>query len=105
MVRHRLSSRLSLSQLLTFAAETFAENVYITGYYYHDIGLCVSQDTTAYSEYLWVPSFTFETILALLAVWAGIKHSRQQYRSQSARFNIPQLVDSLIHGNVIYFVW
>ena len=95
----------SLSQVLTFAAETFTENIYVTGYYYHDIKLCVSNVTPAYSGYLWVPSFTFEAILALLAVWAGIKHSRQQSRPQSARFNMSQLVDSLIHGNVIYFVW
>ncbi|KIM57308.1 hypothetical protein SCLCIDRAFT_130746, partial [Scleroderma citrinum Foug A] len=66
--------------------------------------LCVSNVTPAYSGYLWVPSFTFEVILALLAVWAGIKHFKQKSRPQAARFNISQLVDSLIHGNVIYFV-
>ena len=53
---------------------------------------------------LWIPPFVFEAILALLAVGAGIKHSRQESRSQSLRFNKPQLVGFLIRGNVIYFV-
>ncbi|KIM58906.1 hypothetical protein SCLCIDRAFT_85946, partial [Scleroderma citrinum Foug A] len=53
---------------------------------------------------IWIPPFAFEAILALLAVWAGIKHSRQESRSQPVRFNKSQLVGSLIHGNVIYFV-
>jgi len=84
--------------------ETIAEHLYITGYYHHDIELCVGYVTAPYNADIWIPPFVFEAILALLALWAGIKHSRQQSRSQSARFNRPRLVDSLVHGNVIYFV-
>ncbi|KIM61545.1 hypothetical protein SCLCIDRAFT_877647 [Scleroderma citrinum Foug A] len=87
-----------------FSNETFAEHIYITGYYYHDIELCLGYVTPAYNGYIWVPPFVFEAILALLAIWAGIKHSRQQSRSRSARFNKSRLVDSLVHGNVVYFV-
>ncbi|KIM63759.1 hypothetical protein SCLCIDRAFT_116507, partial [Scleroderma citrinum Foug A] len=84
--------------------ETFAEHIYIIGYYHHDIELCLGDVIPAYNGYIWVPPFVFEAILALLAVWAGIKHYGQQPHSKLARFNKPRLVDSLIHGNVIYFV-
>jgi len=66
--------------------------------------LCIGYVTPVYNDDIYVPPFAFEAILALLAVWAGIKHSRQQSRSQSARFNKSRLVDSLVHGNVIYFI-
>ena len=101
MVRHWLPLRFSLSQILIFAAETFVEHIYITGYYDHDIELCFAYVAPAP---IWIPPFAFEAILALLAVWAGIKHSRQEFRSQPVRFNKSQLVGSLIHGNVVYFV-
>ena len=104
MVRHWHPLRFSLCQVLISATETFAEHIYITGYYYHDIELCLGYVTPAYNGYIWVPPFVFEAILALLAIWAGIKHSRQQSRSRSARFNKSRLVDSLVHGNVVYFV-
>ena len=104
MVRHWLPLRSSLSQVLISATETFAEHIYIIGYYHHDIELCLGDVIPAYNGYIWVPPFVFEAILALLAVWAGIKHYGQQPHSKLARFNKPRLVDSLIHGNVIYFV-
>ncbi|KIM57304.1 hypothetical protein SCLCIDRAFT_1138909 [Scleroderma citrinum Foug A] len=72
------------------------------GQYYNHIAICYGYIVPAYTH-IWVPSFTFDTILALLAVWAGIKHSRQQSYAHS-RFNKPRLVDILIHGNVVYFI-
>ncbi|KIM57306.1 hypothetical protein SCLCIDRAFT_1139539 [Scleroderma citrinum Foug A] len=81
---------------------TFAEHIYITGYYYSDVELCYGYTVSAYG-YIWVPSFTFDAILAILAAWAGIQHSRQQSYAHS-RFNKSQLVDILIHGNVVYFI-
>ena len=59
--------------------------------------LCFGYASPAFVEYIWAPPFAFEAILALLSVWAGIEHSRR------VRFNKP-LVDSLVHGNVIYFI-
>ena len=102
MVRHWLPLRFSLSQVLIFAAETFVEHIYITGYYHHDIELCFAYVAPAP---IWIPPFAFEAILALLAVWASIKYSKQQCSSKSARFNKSRLVDSLVRGNVIYFIW
>jgi len=103
MVRWLPLLRFSLSQVLISDTETFAEHFDITGYYYHDMELCIGYVIPAYNGDIWVPPFAFEAILALFAVWAGIRHSRQQSRSQSG-FNKPRLVDSLVHGNVIYFV-
>lgn len=55
-------------------------------------------------RYIWAPCLTFDAILAAFAVWAGIKHSRQQPMSRPMRFTTPQLVDILIQGNVVYFL-
>ncbi|KIM61538.1 hypothetical protein SCLCIDRAFT_121892, partial [Scleroderma citrinum Foug A] len=65
--------------------------------------LCVAYAISAY-RYIWVPCLTFDVILAVLAVWAGVKHSKQQSHSRSARLNKPRLVDVLIQGNVVYFL-
>ncbi|KIM57302.1 hypothetical protein SCLCIDRAFT_28912 [Scleroderma citrinum Foug A] len=81
---------------------TFAEHVYVTGYYYNDVELCFGEVVPAYGH-IWVPSFIFDAILAILAVWAGIQHSRRQSYAHS-RFNKSRLVDVLIHGNVVYFI-
>ena len=89
-------------QILISPAGIFAEHVSIAGQYYNHIAICYGYIVPAYTH-IWVPSFTFDTILALLAVWAGIKHSRQQSYAHS-RFNKPRLVDILIHGNVVYFI-
>ncbi|KIM57298.1 hypothetical protein SCLCIDRAFT_130749 [Scleroderma citrinum Foug A] len=58
---------------------------------------------TAYS-YIWVPCLAFDSILAILAIWAGIKQSRQQSHFRSPRLNRPRIIDVLIQGNVIYFL-
>ncbi|KIM63682.1 hypothetical protein SCLCIDRAFT_736835 [Scleroderma citrinum Foug A] len=84
--------------------ETFAMHLYIIAYYHHNIEECVSHAIRSYNGPVWIPLLAFEAVLALLAIWVGIKHSRQGPRSKSSRFSKPQLADSLIHGNVIYFV-
>ena len=89
-------------QILISAADTFVEHVSITGHYHNHIAICFGYIVPAYSH-IWVPSFTFDAILAILAVWAGIQHSRQQSYARS-RFNKTRLVDILIHGNVVYFI-
>ena len=76
--------------------------MYITGNYYSDVGMCFGHTLPA-AQHIWVASFTFDAILAILAVWAGIQHSRQQPYAL-LRFNKPRLVDILIHGNVVYFI-
>ena len=103
MVCHWLLLRFSLSQVLISAAESDAEHISITGYYHHDIEFCTKYNTPAYA-YIWAPWFSFDAILAVLAIWAGVKHSRQQSNSHSARLNKPWLVSVLIQGNVIYFL-
>jgi len=72
-----LSLVFSLLNILISATETFAEHVYITGYYYNEIDMCFGYITPAY-EHIWIAWFAFEAILALLAVWAGVQQSRQQ---------------------------
>ena len=79
-------------------------HLYIIAYYHHNIEECVSHAIRSYNGPVWIPLLAFEAVLALLAIWVGIKHSRQGPRSKSSRFSKPQLADSLIHGNVIYFV-
>ena len=93
---------LSHSQVLISPTGTFAEHISIIGYYRTDVELCFAYTVPAYGL-LWVPSFTFDAILAILAFWAGIQHSRRQY-SRLLRFSKPQLVDTLIQGNVVYFI-
>jgi len=102
MVRHWLPL---LSQVLISATDIWVEHIYIAGYYYNDMEICVTHGSTPAYEYVWAPWFSFDAILAVLAVWAGIKQSRQQFNSCSARFNRPWLISVLIQGNVIYFFW
>lgn len=87
--------------------EALAEHFTVTGYHYYEgtaaAELCVAYAISAY-RYIWVPCLTFDVILAVLAVWAGVKHSKQQSHSRSARLNKPRLVDVLIQGNVVYFL-
>ena len=83
-----------MSRVLISAAETFSEHVSITGHYYNHIDMCFGYGIPAYG-YIWAPCVAFDVILAVLAVWAGYKHSKQQ-RSQ--------LVVVVVQGNVIYFL-
>ncbi|KAL4076400.1 hypothetical protein J3A83DRAFT_2200375 [Scleroderma citrinum] len=91
------------AEILISAADTFAEHIIFTGLYTNETDLCAGETIPAYGH-IWVPCLTFDAILVVLAVWAGIKHSRQQSYSRSETFNRPRLVDVLIHGNVIYFL-
>ena len=63
--------------------------------------VCVGYTTVAYDQ-LWVPCFVFDAILAVLSLWAAVRHLMQY--PGSARLNKPQLFDVLIQGNVIYFL-
>ena len=68
------------------------------------MNICYIYAKTPY-EYIWhVPWFSFDAVLAVLAVWAGIKHSIQKSYSRPATFNRPWLINVLIQGNVIYFL-
>jgi len=82
----------------------WVEHFTITGYHYKTTDLCLGYVIPAYRYKLWGPCLTFDMILAVLAVWAGIKHSKQQSYSRSTRINKPRLVDVLIQGNVVYFL-
>ena len=90
------------SQILTSAAEAFVDQFSLTGHYYNHVTLCAVYAAPAYG-YLWVPSLAFDAVLAVLAVWAGILHSRQQH-SGSMGLGKSRLVNILIQGNVIYFI-
>ena len=96
--RHNLSP----SQGLISAVESFVEHVSITGDH-NDIYVCYHRVVPAY-VYIWVPCFSFDAILAVLAVWAGIKHSTQESYSRPVRLNRSWLISVLIQGNVIYFL-
>ena len=96
----RLLAFIDIFIILIPTAETWAEHFSVAGYYYK--GVTVSPPPL--TDSIWVPCLAFEVILALLAVWAGIKHSRKQSYSRPATLNKPRLVNSLIQGNVIYFL-
>ena len=81
---------------------THAEHVSVTGYHHTDVEMCIGDTIGPAYEHIWVPCLAFDAILAVLAVWAGIQHSRQYPRSP--KFGKPRLVDILIQGNVIYFL-
>ena len=91
----------SLSQTLTSTTGTFFEHFSLTGYYRNDVEVCYRHATSAY-EHIWAPCFAFDAILAVLSLWSAVRHSRQH--SMLPRLNKPQLVDTLIQGNVIYFL-
>jgi len=83
----------------------WAEKFTITGYQYTEVAdLCFGCTISAYRYKLWGPCLTFDVILAVLAVLAGVKHSRQQSYSRSTWLNKPRLLDVLILGNVVYFL-
>ena len=88
--------------MLISDAGTLAEHIYITGYYYNDVEMCFGETIPAYNH-IWIACFTFDAILALLAVLTGVQQSRRQSYAQS-RFNKSRLVNILIHGNVVYFL-
>ena len=92
----------SSTQDLISTIETFVEHLSITGHNHNDINMCFHNVVPAYA-YIWIPWFTFDAILAALAVWAGIKYSMQKSYSRPASFNRPWLISILIQGNVIYF--
>lgn len=83
------------------SGQTIVETISFPGQRTTD--LCGSLVITAYS-YIWVPCLAFDSILAILAIWAGIKQSRQQSHFRSPRLNRPRIIDVLIQGNVIYFL-
>lgn len=64
--------------------------------------LC-SGDVADAFPYIWIPCLIFEAILCLLAVYTGVKHSKELSR-RSIKSNRPQLMEILIHGNVLYFL-
>ena len=103
MVRHWLACLLAPLQALTPIIVVFVERLSITGYSYNEMEMCFNQTISAYT-YIWAPWFTFDATLAMLAIWAGIKHSKQQFFSPSARSATPWLINVLIQGNVIYFL-
>ena len=106
MVCHWFSLRALLSRVLISATDSISVYIFIAEYHQgHDIEICAGPIFLTYDNNLWAPCFAFEAILALLAVWASIKYSKQQCSSKSARFNKSRLVDSLVRGNVIYFIW
>ena len=94
---------LSPSPGLISAIESFVEHVSITERHHNNIHVCYHRVVPAYA-YIWAPWFSFDAILAVLAVWAGIKHSIHKSHSNPARLNRPWLVRVLIQGNVIYFL-
>ena len=93
----------SLSKTLTSTTETFFERFSVTGYYRNIVEVCyvTSSDNPAY-DHTWVPCLTFDAILAVLSFWIAIRHLRRH--SRSPRLEKPQLVNTLIQGNVIYFL-
>ncbi|KIM62488.1 hypothetical protein SCLCIDRAFT_119484 [Scleroderma citrinum Foug A] len=106
---YHCSKRLLVFMAIFFAAEVgvslwiiVAMSVVNHGHNHNDINMCFHNVVPAYA-YIWIPWFTFDAILAALAVWAGIKYSMQKYYSRPASFNRPWLISILIQGNVIYF--
>lgn len=101
-LRSVIKKTFSVSQILTSAAGAFAEHIYITEHDHNsDFELCFY--TFSVFSQIWVPCLTFDAILVLLAIWAGIQHSRR-HDPRLPMFNKPRLVDILIQGNVVYFL-
>ncbi|KIM57322.1 hypothetical protein SCLCIDRAFT_1140057 [Scleroderma citrinum Foug A] len=69
---------------------------------YRETDLCLGAVSGVFA-YIWVPRFVFESMLCLLAICAGIKHSRgRSWRSTKTTGS--RLIDILVQGNVIYFI-
>ena len=97
------SSRLPPTPTLISTTAAISEVMSVIGLYGRDdIAVCIGYTTPAY-RHLWVPCFAFDAILAVLSLWAAVRHLRQH--SGLSRLNKPQLVDTLVQGNVIYFLW
>ena len=104
MVGYWLSWKFSSPRILISTAGIFAEHLTVTtSNHYKGADVCFASFTPTRRYILWVPCLTFDAILAILAVWAGVKHSKQRSYSRSIR-NKPRLVDVLIQGNVVYFL-
>ena len=103
LINNGLSIGCRLDLWVISTTESFVEHVSIIGRHHNDIYACFHRVVPAYA-YIWAPWFSFDAILAVLAVWAGIKHSIQKPYSRPERSNRPWLVIVLIQGNVIYFV-
>ena len=73
----------------------------MTGYYHDELDLCCVSTIPAYNR-IWIPCLAFDGILAVLSLWAAIRHLR--HYSKSPSLDRPHLVDVLIQGNVIYFL-
>ena len=97
------SSRFSLFPTVVHTTAAFSGGMCVTAPYYDDVVQECFVGTTPAYRHLWVPCFAFDTTLALLSFWAAVQHLRQHLRSPG--LNKLQLVDTLIQGNVIYFLW
>ncbi|KAG6333357.1 hypothetical protein ID866_5733 [Astraeus odoratus] len=63
--------------------------------------ICTNEGTSGTFYVFWLPILGFECLLCSLAIWAGIKLSRNGARSLPRKV---QLLDVLIKGNVGYFL-
>ncbi|KIM57325.1 hypothetical protein SCLCIDRAFT_1140030 [Scleroderma citrinum Foug A] len=69
---------------------------------YGETDACVGGVSPVFA-YIWIPCLVFEATLCLLAIYAGIKHSRGR-SWWSTKTSRSRLIDALIQGNVIYFL-
>ncbi|KIJ66090.1 hypothetical protein HYDPIDRAFT_110240 [Hydnomerulius pinastri MD-312] len=67
------------------------------------IYICASTRIPPIFYSFWYAPITFECILCLLALWVGIKRSREEFHLVPIGAGT-RLVDVLILGNVLYFV-
>ena len=100
MVHCWLALRIHPRQTLTAVAGKISVFRISFPEYYRKIDQCPNE---VFAASTWVPCLVFETMLCLLAIYAGIKHSRGQ-SWWSMKANRPRLIGVLIQGNVIYFL-
>ena len=63
--------------------------------------LCVPTTYPALIPYNVFPAFAFESIVFCLSIWAGYRHSKENF--SGLRWSREHLVDILVRGNVVYY--
>ncbi|KIJ61106.1 hypothetical protein HYDPIDRAFT_116361 [Hydnomerulius pinastri MD-312] len=65
------------------------------------LNVCTDTNTPKIFYSYWLPVIGFEGILCILALYAGFEHSQNRFKGPGGG----RLVDAIIKGNVLYFVF
>ncbi|KAF9221499.1 hypothetical protein BS17DRAFT_249080 [Gyrodon lividus] len=67
------------------------------------IYICSATDTPRVFYSFWIPPLVYEAVLCSLAIWIGVKRSREYIRPVHVQGHGMRLVDVVVMGNVLYF--